>query len=94
MSTKSSSEKLDRKIKSLDANQKDWPNDVNDQQPKQPWRRSSWLTVEDKDVVSVMSLNKKAVRSISSFDNGKPLRNAKPGRPKDKRRRLIHGKLS
>ena len=34
---------------------------MNDQQHKQPWRKSKWLTVEGKDGLSAMSLDKKTV---------------------------------
>ena len=47
---------------------------MNDQQHKQPWRKSNWFTVEDKDGLSVMSLNRKAVRSTNNFNNGQSLR--------------------
>ena len=63
---------------------------MNDQQDKQPWRKSNWLTLKGKDGILVMSLNKKAVRSINSFDNGELLRNANPGRLRGKERRLIY----
>ena len=36
LSTKSSSDKIDRKMKAVDANQKDEPTEMNDQQHKQP----------------------------------------------------------
>ena len=62
---------------------------MNDQQHKQPWRKSNQLTVEDKDGVSEISSNKKTVTSIKNFDNGEPLRKANPGRLRDKERRLI-----
>ena len=45
--------------------------------------------MEGKNGVSSMLLNKKAVRSINSFGNGEPLKNANPRRLKDKER-LIH----
>ena len=48
------------------------------------------MTVESKGSVSGISLNKKTVRSINSFNNGEPLRNANPGRLRDKERRLLH----
>ena len=51
-------------MKAVDANQKVQATDMNDQQDKQPWRKSNWLTLKGKDGVSVMPLNKKAVRSI------------------------------
>ena len=57
---------------------------MNGQQYKQPWKKSNQLTVEDKGSVSTISLNKKAVRSINSFNNGEPLRNVNPGRLRDK----------
>ena len=76
-------------MKAVNANQKDQPTDMNDQQHKQPCRKSNQLTVEGKDSLSAMSL-KKAVRSINSFDIGEPLRNANPGRLRDKESRLIH----
>ena len=41
LSTKSSSEKIDRKMKAVDANQKDQPTEMNDQQHKQPWWKSN-----------------------------------------------------
>ena len=44
------------------------------------------MTVESKNGVSSMLLNKKAVRSINSFGNEEPLKNANPGRLKDKKR--------
>ena len=94
LSTKSSSERIDRKMKAVDANQKDKPTDMNDQQYKQPWRRPNQLSVEDKGSVSAISLNKKTVRSINSFNNGEPLRNANLERLRDKKRRLIHMNLS
>ena len=94
LSTKSSSEKIDRKMKAVDANQKDKPTDMNDQQYKQPWRRSNQLSVEGKGSVSATSLNKKTVRSINSFNNEEPLRNANLERLRDKKRRLIHMNLS
>ena len=84
LSAKSSSQKIDRKLKAVDANQKVQPSDVNGQQYKQPWKKSNQLTVEDKGSVSTISLNKKAVRSINSFNNGETLRNANPGRLRDK----------
>ena len=55
LSIKSSSEKIDRKVKAVDANQKDQPTEMNDQQHKQPCRKSNWLTVEGKDGISAMS---------------------------------------
>ena len=58
LSTKSSSEKIDRKMKAVDANQKDQPTAMNDQQHKQPWWKSNWLTVEGKDDASTMASNK------------------------------------
>ena len=67
---------------------------MNDQKHKQPCRKSIWLAVEVKDGVSATSLNKNAVRSISSFDNGEPLRNTNPGRLRDKDRRLIRVRIS
>ena len=76
-------------MKAVDANQKVQATDMNDQQDKQPWRKSNWLTLKGKDGVSVMPLNKKAVRSINSFDNGEPLRNANSGRLRGKERSLI-----
>ena len=94
LSTKRSSEKIERKTKAVDDNQKVQPTDLNDQQHKQPWRKSNRLKAESKDGVSVMSLNKKAVRSINSSDNGELLKNANPGRLRDKGRRLIHIKPS
>ena len=42
LSTKSSSDKIDRKMKAVDANQKDEPTEMNDQQHKQPWRKPNW----------------------------------------------------
>ena len=57
---------------------------MNGQQYKQPWKKSNQLTVEDKGSVSTISLNKKAVRSINSFNNGEPLRNVNSGRLRDK----------
>ena len=39
LSTKSSSEKIDRKMKAVDTNQKDQPTEMNDQQYKQPLRK-------------------------------------------------------
>ena len=62
---------------------------MNDQQHKQPWRKSNQFAVEGKDGVSEISSNKKAVTSIKNFDNGEPLRKANPGRLRDKERRLI-----
>ena len=44
--------------------------------------------------MSAMSSNKKSVISISNFDNGELLRNANPGRLRNKERRLIHIKPS
>ena len=82
LSNKSSSEKIDRKMKPVDAYQKDQPTNMNDQQYKQPWRKSNQLTAEGKGSVSAISLNKKAVRSINSFNNGELLRNTNPGRQK------------
>ena len=38
LSTKGSNEKIDRKMYTVDANQKDQPTEINDQQHKQPWR--------------------------------------------------------
>ena len=93
-STKRSSEKIDRKIKAVDADQKDEPTEMNDQQHKQPWQKSNLWTVEGKDDASAMSVDKKAVRSINIFDDGEPLRNANQGRLKDKGRKLIHIKPS
>ena len=90
LSNKSSSEKIDRKMKPVDAYQKDQPTNMNDQQYKQPWRKSNQLTAEGKGSVSAISLNKKAVRSINSFNNGELSRNTNPGRLRDKERRLIH----
>ena len=81
-------------MKAVDANQKDQPTDMNDQQHKQPRRKSNGLAVENKDGVSAMASNRKVVRSINNFDNRKPLRNANPGRLRDKERRLIHIKPS
>ena len=81
-------------MKAVDANQKDQPTGMSYQQYKQPWRKSNQLTVEGKDSVSAISLNKKDVRSINSFNNGEPLRNANPGRLRDKERRLIHTRPS
>ena len=75
LSTKSSCEKIDRKIKAVDANQKDEPTEMNDKQHRQPWRKPNRWTVEGKDGVSAMSVDKKAVRSINNFDDGEPLRN-------------------
>ena len=40
--------------------------------------------------VSAIALNKKALRSINIGSHGEPLRNANPGRLRDKDRRLIH----
>ena len=94
LSTNCSSEKIDRKMKAVDANQKDKPTDMNDQQYKQPWRRSNQLSVEGKGSVSATSLKKKTVRSINSFNNEEPLRNANLERLRDKKRRLIHMNLS
>ena len=74
--------------------QKDQPTEMNDQQHKQPWRKSNQLTVKGKDGMSAMSSNKKSVISISNFDNGELLRNANPGRLRNKERRLIHIKPS
>ena len=39
--------------------QKDQPTEMNDQQHKQPWRKSNQLTVKGKDGMSAMSSNKK-----------------------------------
>ena len=86
LSIKSSSEKMEP----VDANQKAQPADMNDQQYKQPWMKSNQLTAEGKGSVSAISLNKKAVRSINSFNNGELSRNTNPGRLRDKERRLIH----
>ena len=63
---------------------------MKNQPHKQLWRKLNRLTLDDKDDVSAMSLNRKAVRSINNFDNGEPLTNAKPGRLRDQDRRLIH----
>ena len=38
--------------------QKDQPTEMNDQQHKQPWRKSNQLTVKGKDGMSAMSSNK------------------------------------
>ena len=73
-------------MKAVDANQKYQPAVMDEEQHKQPWRKSNRLTVEDKDGVSAMALNRKAVRFVNNFDNGEPLRNANPGRLKDKER--------
>ena len=94
LSTKSSSEKIDRKMKAVDANQKDQPTEINDQRHKQSWRKSNQLTVWGKDGVSAMSSNKKLVTSINNFHNREPLRNANPGRLRGKGRRLIYIKPS
>ena len=77
-------------MKAVDANQKDEPTEMNDQQHKQPWRKPNWQAVEGKDGVSVMSLNKKSVKSINNFDDIEPLMNANPGKLSDKDRRLTH----
>ena len=90
LSAKSSSEKIDRKMKAVEANQKDQATEMNDQQYKQPRRKSNLLTIEGKDGISAMSSNKKAVRSTNNLDNGEPLRNANPGRLRNKERSLIH----
>ena len=81
-------------MKVVDANQKDQPNDMNDQQHKQPWRKSNQLTVEAEDDVSAMALNRKAVIPIKNSDNTEPLRITNPGGLKGKGRRLIHIKPS
>ena len=60
---------------------------MNDQQHKQPWRKSKWLTVEGKDGLSAMSLDKKTVWSINNFENGKPV--CKPDTHKTKLREWI-----
>ena len=52
------------------------------------------MTVWGKDGVSAMSSNKKLVTSIKNFPNREPLRNANPGRLRDKGRRLIYIKPS
>ena len=49
---------------------------------------------DDKNGVSAMKFHRKVLKSINSLDNGKPLRNANPGRLRDKERRLIHIKPS
>ena len=49
---------------------------MNDQQHKQPWRKSNQLTIEDKDSVSAIALNRKAARLINNIENGESLRNA------------------
>ena len=85
LSSKSNSEKIDKKMKVVDANQKDKPTEMNDQQHKQPWRKPNRWTVEGKDGVSAMSLDKKVVRSINNFDDGEPLRNKKLRRTKRQR---------
>ena len=61
---------------------KNEPTEINDQQHKQPWRKPTRWTD--------MSLDQKTVKSIHNFDDGKPLRNANPGRLRDKEIRLIH----
>ena len=57
LSTKSSSEKIGIKMKAVDANQKDRPTDMNDQQYKQPWRKSNHLITEGKGSASAISSN-------------------------------------
>ena len=57
---------------------------MNDQQYKQPLRKWTQLTVESKGSVSAISLNKMAVRSINSLNNGGILRNTNPRRLRDK----------
>ena len=57
---------------------------MNDLQHKQPWRKSKWLTVEGKDGLSAMPLDKKTVRSINNFENRKPV--CKPDTHKTKLR--------
>ena len=58
LSTKSSSEKIGRKMKAVDGNQKDQPIDMNDQQYTQPWRKSNQLITEGKGSASAISSNK------------------------------------
>ena len=94
MWSKSSSEKIDREMKAVDTNQKSQPTEMNDQQQKQPWKKSNRTAATGKDGVSVMPLSKKAVRHINSFENAESLRNANLGRLRDKDRRLIHIKPS
>ena len=94
LSTKTSSEKIDREMKALDVYYKDQPTDMNDQQHKQPWRKSNRLTVEHKDGLSAMTLSRMTTRSINNIDNGDLLRNVNPERFRDKERRLIHTKPS
>ena len=60
---------------------------MNERKNKQPWKKFNRLSVGDKDGVSAMALNRKAVRSINNFDNGQPLRNANPGRLRVKEKR-------
>ena len=94
LSTKSSSEKIDKKIKAVDANQNDETTQMNDQRHKQPWRKPNWWTVEGKDGVLALSVDKKAVKFINNFDDGESLRNANPGTLRDRERNLIHRKAS
>ena len=90
LSNKSSSEKKDRKMEVGDANQKDKPTEMNDQQHKQPWSKPNQWTVDSEDGVSATSLDKKAVRSINNFDDGEPLRNANLRRLRDREKADTH----
>ena len=85
LSIKSSREKIDRKMKAVDATQKDQPTDLNDQQYKLPWRKSNQLTVEGKGSVSAISLNKKDVRSIKQLQQWRTIKEYKPKETKKQR---------
>ena len=84
LSTKSNSEKIDRKMKVVDATQKDQPTDMNDQKYKQPWRKSNQLTIEGKGSISSLSL-KKTVRSIKHLQQWRTIKEWKPRETKRQR---------
>ena len=85
LSIKSSREKIDRKMKAVDATQKDQPTDLNDQQYKLPWSKSNQLTVEGKGSVSAISFNKKDVRSIKQLQQWRTIKECKPKETKKQR---------
>ena len=65
-------------MKAVNVNQKDQPTDMNDQQYKQPCEKSNRLTVEGKDGVSTMPLNKKGCKIHQQLRKWRTIKECKP----------------